>query len=178
MVNELIQNANHARLYLHHAILNTPSKLEFDTRRSVLLFDLEQDMIQSLELLTRTCDDYLRNSLPPLSTAQCGALEEIQLAFKKYSAFALETLSASPNHDISQILHLKMEIFLIIQHHLTMHINGVRAGQYGMRNSSFLFSVLLEIKDVVAIVSRIVKVFHGGQGFWPSNFPDAIYQSQ
>lgn len=177
-VDELRRNANLARVDLYHAIRNAHSDLEFNTRRSILLYDLEQDMIQSLELITKTCADYVRNSLPPLSKAQCVAFEEIQIAFKKYSTLALGDFSKTSHSDADQIYSMKRELFMIIQHHLTMHINGVRSGHYGMRNSNFFISILVEIKDIVAITARMVKVIHGDQGFWPSNFPDAIYQSQ
>ena len=44
---------------------------------------------------------------------------------------------------------------------LDEQVKGIREGHYKARNSQVMFTLILEIKDVVAIAARFIKLYHG-----------------
>ncbi|MCK0204033.1 hypothetical protein MWN41_13510, partial [Ornithobacterium rhinotracheale] len=91
----------------------------------------------------------------------CQHLASIKERLAKYIAFLQEIIS---NRDFSQknldeIQIMKKHFLQEIEDATSEQINGVMNKQYGFKNTSLYFTILLEMKDLVAVAARFVKLY-------------------
>ena len=70
-----------------------------------------------------------------------------------------EVLGNGTYHIVDDILEEKRNLFLHLEKLINHQVEGVKARKYGRRNSMLYFSLLLELKDLIAVAARFVKLY-------------------
>lgn len=155
------------RRQLYQAIRKNPDPSLEPARQALLIYDLEQDLLQSVRLMVEESHKYVENSLPPLSGDQHELFQALRKELRAYLRWMGEGFQ-SGERTSSESVHLrKQALFQLVEEGLVLQVQGVREDRFGLRNSNFLFTLLLETKDLVAITARFHKALSGASGFWP-----------
>jgi len=152
---------------LKYRLVSSIQKVEEDdteiSRLYLLVYDLEQDLLQSVRLVTDACRDYVRNSLVPFSRGQQEQLRELTRAVERFLELVARALhTGHPDHAV-QILQEKPGLLQHIEALLNDQVRGLRQRTYGNRNTMLFFSLQLETKDIVAVAARFVKLYRRHQ---------------
>lgn len=129
------------------------------SRLYLLLYDLEQDILQSIKLIVEDSRDYVFNSLSPLvaqQQVQLNLLSQSLLAYLEKLGIALNT----NGEEIAQEIELQKTALLVqIENQLTQQVHGIKAKTMSARNTQMYFSLLMETKDIIAVAARFEKLF-------------------
>uniref|UniRef100_UPI0039A45379 inorganic phosphate transporter n=1 Tax=Ornithobacterium rhinotracheale TaxID=28251 RepID=UPI0039A45379 len=127
----------------------------------VLTYDLMQDILQSLDLIVTSATTHVNNNHKPLTPEQCQHLASIRERLSKYIAFLQEAISHRDfsQKNVDEIQAMKKQFLEEIEEATSQQINGVMNKQYGFKNTSLYFTILLELKDLVAVAARFVKLY-------------------
>ena len=122
------------------------------------VYDLEQDMLQSAELIASACQEYVSNRLNPLKETQRAQVEELRSEIGDYFLRIVEYLQ---NHESKSelLFERKRELLQQVEAVLGSQVRGVKSGEYNARNSQLMFRILLESKDLIAVTARFVKLY-------------------
>ena len=130
------------------------------SRLYLLVYDLEQDLIQSAELVVNACFRHVSNLHSPLKPEQVADIARIgKKAAKYYEAIQLALRDPAARR-FDKVLERKHALLEQIEAQLAAQVKGVKAGQYNANNSQAVFSILLETKDLVAIAARFAKLYY------------------
>jgi hypothetical protein len=124
------------------------------SRTYLLIYDLEQDIIQSTTFVVDACMDHVRNLHSPLTHIQLDKLQELADQQDAYFKLVGETLIDPSTERYPEISEAKKKLFDSISELLNYQVDGVKEHSFNSKNSHLFFSVLLETKDLVAIASR------------------------
>mgnify|MGYP001470301377 CR=1 FL=1 len=130
------------------------------SRLYLLVYDLEQDLIQSVRLIAEESEAYVANSLPPLSPEQLELLREPVLDLQAYFEFVARMIREQDFSHAGEVQRWKKRLFTQLESSLQTQVEGVRNNHYSMRNSTLLFTLGLETKDLISATARFVKLFH------------------
>lgn len=130
------------------------------SRLYLLVYDLEQDLIQSVRLIAEESEAYVANSLPPLSPEQLELLREPVQDLQAYFEFVARMIRGQNFSDAGEVQRWKKRLFTQLESSLQTQVEGVRNNHYSMRNSTLLFTLGLETKDLISATARFVKLFH------------------
>ncbi|MEZ4927030.1 MAG: inorganic phosphate transporter [Saprospiraceae bacterium] len=139
------------------------------SRLYLLVYDLQQDLVQSTKLIIQECDDYVSNSLSPLNKEQKENLLQFSKMVGSYLANIVAQLDAKQYTNVSEITKEKENLFNEMETLIENQIHGIKAEQLGMRNSMLLFSLHLETKDLISVASSFVDLFNIMQAKTPPN---------
>ncbi|MCK0204721.1 hypothetical protein [Ornithobacterium rhinotracheale] len=161
ILNELHEEYAMVKSGLFKIIKKNKSDETTSAHLYVLTYDLMQDILQSLDLIVTSATTHVNNNHKPLAPEQCQHLASIKERLAKYIAFLQEIIS---NRDFSQknldeIQIMKKHFLQEIEDATSEQINGVMNKQYGFKNTSLYFTILLEMKDLVAVAARFVKLY-------------------
>ena len=70
-----------------------------------------------------------------------------------------EVLGNGAYHAIDSVLDEKRNLFVQMENLINHQVEGVKKRKYGRRNSMLYFSLLLELKDLIAVAARFVKLY-------------------
>lgn len=125
----------------------------------VLTYDLMQDILQSLTLIVDSSTQHVQNNHKPFSPEQCDQINEIKQSLVDYLEHLKEVINTKNFNDISELLIRKTNFLKLIESSTSDQIKGIMEKQYGFKNSSLYFTLLLEMKDLAAIAFRFVKLY-------------------
>lgn len=126
----------------------------------LLVYDLEQDLIQSVRLIAEESEAYVANSLPPLSDGQLELLREPVQDLQDFLEFVGRMIRDQDFSHVEEVRQWKKRLFNLLESSLQIQVEGIRNNQYSMRNSALLFTFGLETKDLISSTARFVKLFH------------------
>ncbi|MCO6479140.1 MAG: inorganic phosphate transporter [Phaeodactylibacter sp.] len=129
------------------------------SRAYLLVYDLEQDILQSVQLIFDSCREHVENVHKPLDDEQGELLYSMQVEVSDYLQNIADVLGNGTYHGIDAILEEKRNLFLQLERLINHQVEGVKERKYGRRNSMLYFSLLLEIKDLIAVAARFVKLY-------------------
>ena len=129
------------------------------SRAYLLVYDLEQDILQSVKLIFDACREHVENVHKPLDDEQGELLYRMQEEVSDYLQNVAEVLGNGTYHIVDDILEEKRNLFLHLEKLINHQVEGVKARKYGRRNSMLYFSLLLELKDLIAVAARFVKLY-------------------
>lgn len=131
-----------------------------NSRLYVLVYDLEQDLLQSVQFIFEACEAHVVNIHSPLLPKQQNRLRKLEQHIHTYTDFVQKSLQQAKWHQYEESLQQKEALLKQIEDLLTEQISGIKSGQYTAKNSHVYFSILLETKDLVAITARFLKLYY------------------
>jgi phosphate/sulfate permease len=147
------------RKRLYKSIQRLADKLNGTSRLYLLLYDYEEDILQSIQLIVKTSYDYVSNSLNPLTEKQQEEIRTMKKEVSQYIAFLIEAIPDRSPEQKAQIKERKAALLLQIENLLSEQVQGIKEKKYGSRNSDMYLSLMMETKDLLAVATRFVKLF-------------------
>ena len=129
------------------------------SRFYLLLYDLNQDILQSTSLIVDSARDYVFNSLEPVRHTHEGMLQQLLDAVDPYLNKIQSLIMDRDFEALSSMLEQKEDIFKLIEGAIDEQVNGIKKDEFGMRQSLLLLTITLETKDLVAVAARFAKLF-------------------
>lgn len=125
-------------------------------------YDHEQDLVQSTNFIAEACLKHVINVHSPLLPEQRERLERILGAVDAYMQLVLDTLrqGAISADALQKVIVEKNAVLKQLEGVLSEQTEGIREEAYNSRNSLLSFSLAFELKDLVAVSARFVKMFH------------------
>lgn len=144
---------------LFESIKRINEKQSEGSRTILYVYDLEQDIVQSAELIVASSNQHVKNMLSPLSPDQINQLNMLQKEVGEYLSQIEQFISKNGKMDSGPILLQKKRLLKMLEDGLTQQVHGIKEGVFGARNSQLIFKILLETKDMIAISARFIKLY-------------------
>ncbi len=149
---------------LHNKIIKYVKKIEKGNvaagRLYILVFDLVQDLYQSAHLLNESCANHVINLHSPPKKKYAQVFNELMKELSSLihmSADSIEQLTFS-KHD--QIEMHKNKLLHFINKNLDEMIVDIQGDELGNRMAFLQTRILLETKDIVAVVHRMYLLYY------------------
>lgn len=149
---------------LHNKIIKYVKKIEKGNvaagRLYILVFDHVQDLYQSAHLLNETCANHIINLHSPPKKKYIQVFNDLMKdlgTFINMSADAIEHLKFE-NHD--DLENQKNKLLLTINKKLDTMIVDIQSDDLGNRMAFLQTRILLETKDIVAVVHRMYQLYY------------------
>ncbi len=149
---------------LHNKIIKYVKKIEKGNvaagRLYILVFDLVQDLYQSAYLLNETCASHVINLHSPPKKKYIQTFNDLMKElgiFINISADSIEHLNFD-KHDYLE--NQKNRLLLTINKKLDEMIVDIQADDLGNRMALLQTRILLETKDIVAVVHRMYHLYY------------------
>jgi len=118
------------------------------------------DVVQSLEFIAKKSYKHIDNAHKPLSPAQIQDLKDIEVALST-SPVAIETAFQKQSFsDLGSCLEEESTLLQTISDKIDAQIARTRKEEVSPKNTTLYFNVLLESKDLVKGVMRLVEEYH------------------
>ena len=149
--------------YFKRQLFSSIKRVEEDhaeiSRLYLLVYDLQQDIVQSTRLIVQECDEYVANSLPPFNEYQRESLLNFMQQLENYIFEITTKLRTKEFEDISHLLQRKTTLFAELENLINKQITGIKSELFGLRNSMLFFSLQLETKDLIAVTANFAELF-------------------
>ncbi|MCB0491437.1 MAG: inorganic phosphate transporter [Cyclobacteriaceae bacterium] len=149
---------------LHNKIIKYVKKIEKGNvaagRLYILVFDLVQDLYQSAHLLNETCANHVINLHSPPKKKYIQVFNDLMKdlgTFINLSADSIEHLKFE-NHD--DLENQKNKLLSTINKKLDAMIVDIQGDELGNRMAFLQTRILLETKDIVAVVHRMYQLYY------------------
>jgi len=118
------------------------------------------DVVQSLEFIAKKSFKHIDNNHKPLSKSQISDLNEIQTTFDGMLVSVEQAFTSKSFGDLSTCLDQEDAILALISDKLDAQIARTRKEEVSPKNTTLYFNLLLETKDLVKAVMRLVEEYH------------------
>lgn len=163
--NEKLDNLNQEYAMVKSGLFKIIKKNKSEKTTSshlyLLTYDLMQDILQSLGLIVKATTTHVKNNHKPLAKEQWKSLSTIRKLFEEYIDFLRSVISSGKFTDESlRGIRIRKNKFLQeIDEATSLQIHGIMNKKYGFKNTSLYFTMLMEMKDLVAVAARFVKLY-------------------
>ena len=118
------------------------------------------DVVQSLEFLVKKSYKHVDNAHKPLSKSQIDDLKEIEATF----IVALEDMeNAFQNQAFGKLgncLETEAKLIALVTEKIDAQISRTRSEEVSPKNTTLYFNLLLETKDLIKGVMRLIEEYH------------------
>ncbi len=139
------------------------------SRTYLLMYDLEQDYLQSAEFIIRAIAEHVGNVHAPLLPDQVEHLKELRQRVANYLERIETGLRNASFASYSDVLQEKQDLHQAIERLLSRQVQGIKEKTYSARNSLLFLSLALEFKDLIAVAARFYKLYHRLHHYSPEN---------
>lgn len=130
------------------------------SRAYLLVYDLRQDILQSIQFIVKACNEHVKNSHRPLENAQSEELERVVVDLALYFDRITEMINSQDFTLYQEAKQQKKALLLSLEGLMAHQVDGIKRKAYNASNSLLFFSLLLETKDMVAVAARFAKLFY------------------
>jgi phosphate/sulfate permease len=129
-------------------------------RLYLLIYRHEQDILQSISLIVKSCRTHVSNSMTPVNGRHSGVVLELTKKVDDYFDLLSNLIISGDFSTIDKVLSIRKDLLLWLEDRLDAQMDGIQAREFGMRQSLLLFTIFLETKDLVAVASRFAKLYN------------------
>ncbi len=162
-VAELKERNSVLRYSLFHTIKRIQEQNTRTGRLYLKVYDLQHDFLQSAETISRVCAEHVANFHAPLDSGQAKHLKMIKQEVNSYLEHISTVLTEeSPltEDSFNRVITAKTSILHSLENFLDAQTKGIREEDYNSRNSMLNFSLTFELRALVAIAARFVKLYY------------------
>ncbi len=156
-IKKLIENNEDLQYELVKSVKRIEEPNTDGSRILLNVFDLEQDIFQSADLIVKSCDEHVRNMLNPLKAVQRSSLEKVSEDVKDYLDQVKQFMPTNGDHKVA--VEKKDELIHLLDDILDKQIIGIKKNKFGARNSQLIFKIILETKDIIRTTNQFVELF-------------------
>ncbi|MCW5520078.1 inorganic phosphate transporter [Aureitalea sp. L0-47] len=129
-------------------------------RLYLLIYHHEQDFLQSISLIVKSCRTHVSNSMTPVNGRHSGVILEMSKEVDEYLKYLSDLIVSGDFKGVETALNTKRALLHWLEDRLDAQMDGIQAGEFGMRQSLLLFTIFLETKDLVAVAARFAKLYN------------------
>lgn len=160
LLKELKNNFSNTRSNVIKILKKSKYTNDKSSQIYLILNEIMTDNIRSLELLVQTSFNHIENSHKPLHTNQINQIESIYKDLESYlSKIKILISNNILQNNFEEINKIKSSIYEKIEQTIDDQSQGISSKKYGFKNSTLMFSVLLESKDIVSNCYRLLNTF-------------------
>lgn len=135
-----------------------------------------QDMVQSLEYLTKVTHKHVNNNHKKLKFSQIKELKEVDERFETFFDNTKKAFDSRSFEEIGVILGRKQEIITLVTDKIQKQVARTRTEESSPKNTTLYFSILLETKDLLTATMNLLEEYHGAHdaSVEPATLPNNI----
>lgn len=152
---------------LRYSLVHTLKRIEEHNTRTgrlyLKVYDLEHDFLQSAETIARVCSEHVSNFHSPVDSGQAKHLGRIRQEISSYLAYISKVLleeTAISEDSFKKVITSKTSILHSLENLLDAQTKGIREEAYNSRNSMLNFNLVFELRALVAVAARFIKLYH------------------
>ncbi len=119
-----------------------------------------QDMIQSLEYITKVSHKHVNNNHKKLKFNQIKELKEVDERFERLFENTRLAFESRSFEEIGVILTRKDEILKLVSDKIHKQVERTRTEESSPKNTTLYFSILLETKDLLKTTMNLLEEYH------------------
>jgi membrane protein implicated in regulation of membrane protease activity len=149
---ELKKQNTSLQFNLHHYVKGLERHKNEISKKLLDFYKSETDMLQSVEYLVFTIEEYLKNSFSPLKAEQMKGLMKVKTDLERF-------ISAITNKDgFREVMTTKQkDLSLSLKELELLTINGISNNSYSQRNSQLVFKLITELKDLSNCIQKLTE---------------------
>ncbi|WP_299361942.1 inorganic phosphate transporter [Winogradskyella sp.] len=129
-------------------------------RLYILVYDLVQDIVQSISLISETCLEHVSNSLDPIQKSYGEQIKDILEKVSRYLENLISIISKKEFNNLGVLKDEKNDLLKSLEETLATEINNIKHNSPSKRNSLLVITILLESKDLIAVAIRFAKLYN------------------
>lgn len=142
-------------------LIRSIQRVEDDNGKGSMLFiqvyDLEQDVIQSVNLIVDVCTKHIENGHHRINEFQQADLESISQNLKYHLAAIQNRFDANEPSE-TEIVEKQRELENLIRTAIENEVKSIKSTKYSKRNSQLMLDILLEVEDLLFVVTKLHKL--------------------
>ena len=119
-----------------------------------------QDMIQSLEYITKVSHKHVNNNHKKLKFSQIKELKEVDERFEIFFNNTKNAFESRSFEEIGVILSRKKEIISLVSDKIHRQVERTRNEESSPKNTTLYFSILLETKDLLNATMNLLEEYY------------------
>jgi phosphate/sulfate permease len=119
-----------------------------------------QDMVQSLEYITKVTHKHVNNKHKKLKFSQIKELKEVDDRFETFFNNTKNAFDSRSFEEIGVILGRKQEIISLVTDKIQKQVERTRTEESSPKNTTLYFSLLLETKDLLNATMSLLQEYH------------------
>lgn len=119
-----------------------------------------QDMIQSLEYISKVSHKHVNNNHKKLKFNQIKELKEVDERFEIFFNNTKNAFDSRSFEEIGIILSRKKEIISLVTDKIQKQVERTRSEESSPKNTTLYFSILLETKDLLNATMNLLEEYH------------------
>ncbi|GAA3645374.1 inorganic phosphate transporter [Flavivirga jejuensis] len=119
-----------------------------------------QDMIQSLEYISKVSHKHVNNNHKKLKFNQIKELKQIDEAMETLFNTTKTAFDSRSFEQIGAILNNKKEVFDLVSEKIRKQVERTRTEESSPKNTTLYFSLLLETKDLLTATMNLLEEYH------------------
>lgn len=119
-----------------------------------------QDMVQSLEYITKVTHKHVNNKHKKLKFSQIKELKEVDDRFETFFNNTKNAFDSRSFEEIGVILGRKQEIISLVTDKIQKQVARTRTEESSPKNTTLYFSLLLETKDLLNATMSLLQEYH------------------
>ncbi len=119
-----------------------------------------QDMVQSLEYITKVTHKHVNNKHKKLKFSQIKELKEVDDRFETFFNNTKNAFDSRSFEEIGVILGRKQEIISLVTDKIQKQVERTRTEESSPKNTTLYFSLLLETKDLLNATMSLLQEYY------------------
>jgi phosphate/sulfate permease len=149
---ELKKQNTSLQFNLHHYVKGLERHKNEISKKLLDFYKSETDMLQSVEYLVFTIEEYLKNSFSPLKAEQMRGLMKVKTDLERFIS------SITNKNDFREVMTTKQnDLSLSLKELEVLTINGISNNSYSQRNSQLVFKLITELKDLSNCIQKLTE---------------------
>lgn len=129
------------------------------SRKYLIVYDFEEDIVNSTATIARICKDHVDNVHKPLDKGQAKLLFKMRDRVSLFIQNVEQALSNQQYATLEQLMLEREEIMKLVEDLTSAQVKGIKKKSYGSRNSLLFFSLLLETKNLAVVAAKFLKFY-------------------
>jgi hypothetical protein len=130
------------------------------SRLYILMFNYMQDLHQSIELISESCTEHLRNYHSTPTKEYLARINEIEKGLLHYTDLVCQEISSSKFKHYEDVLRQNLKWKTFIDQTIDEQIAALQKGDFGSRIGLLQMKLLLETKDIFATIQDMYNLYH------------------
>lgn len=159
-INKLSDEVDELRDNIFYFIKNLDDSSVGASNFYIHILGYLQDMIQSLEYITKVSHKHVLNNHKKLKFNQIKELKEVDERFERLFENTRLAFESRSFEEIGVILTRKDEILKLVSDKIHKQVERTRTEESSPKNTTLYFSILLETKDLLKATMNLLEEYH------------------
>lgn len=178
-LNKLFKTEKHVKKLnkevdeLNHNVLDYIKSLDENSVKAsrfyILVLGYLQDLTQSIEYISTSSFNHVNNHHKNLKASQIDDLNEINTKLRGLLKQIEINFTANSFVNLNLITNASQDIIEDISNSIERQIDRIRTEESSRRNTKLYFGILLETKDLIATLIRLLQLYQKNQSLLSDN---------